>query len=258
MRVDTSLSASTLLSAVGSPAGSAAVLASVILIHEAGHYLAAKRFGISVEEFSVGVGPKIFGFKAFGDEFNLRAIPLGGFVRFPENYNSTAVMELQEAAMDRQIEVDEEKTSALSGLMNALTFGRLERKRQEERLKRVHENESKSKWWNEIFSEFGFSKSAPEPKREQSKPKSFDIEYYDDPNLLQNRPWPQRAVVLSGGVVFNILLAFCIFFGEIHFGNGLPKPVFEQGAVVSSLPRQESAAKGILEAGDIIVSVNGE
>jgi membrane-associated protease RseP (regulator of RpoE activity) len=160
--------------------------------------------------------------------------------------------------MDRQIEVDEEKTSALSGLMNALTFGRLERKRQEERLKRVHENESKSKWWNEIFSEFGFSKSAPEPKQEQSKPKSFDIEYYDDPNLLQNRPWPQRAVVLSGGVVFNILLAFCIFFGEIHFGNGLPKPVFEQGAVVSSLPRQESAAKGILEAGDIIVSVNGE
>jgi membrane-associated protease RseP (regulator of RpoE activity) len=252
MRVDTSLSASTLLSAVGSPVGSVAVLASVILIHEAGHYLAAQSLGITVEEFSVGVGPKIFGFRAFGNEFNLRALPLGGFVRFPENYNSSAVMELQEAAMDRQIEAGDEENSALSGLMNVLKFGRFERKRQDETLKNVQEEQSDNKSWSKMF---GFT---PKRKEEEASPKSFDIEYYDDPNLLQNRPWPQRALVLSGGVIFNLLLAFCIFFGEIHNGNGLPKPVFEQGAVVSSLPRQESAAKGILEPGDIIVSVNGK
>ena len=37
---------------------------------------------------------------------------------------------------------------------------------------------------------------------------SFEVEYFDDPQLLQNRPWPERALVLSGGVIFNILLIF--------------------------------------------------
>jgi membrane-associated protease RseP (regulator of RpoE activity) len=39
-----------------------------------------------------------------------------------------------------------------------------------------------------------------------------EIEYYDDPDLFQNRPWPERAIVTAGGVIFNLLLAFCIYF----------------------------------------------
>jgi len=257
-RTDTALSASPFLGAIGSPLGSVGVLAFVVLFHEAGHYLAARSLGIRVEEFSVGVGPKLFGFQAFGNEFNLRGLPLGGYVRFPENYNATQVQELQEAAMNAQIEVEDDtkENTALSGLMNVLTFGRLDRKRAEEEAKRLATDqeleESRSKWWNSIFS----SKKA-EPV-EPTKPGKFEIEYYDDPDLLQNRPWPQRALVLSGGVVFNLLLAFMIFFGEINVGNGLPKPVFEQGAVVASIPRQESPSKGILEPGDVIVKINGE
>ena len=44
---------------------------------------------------------------------------------------------------------------------------------------------------------------------------NYEVEYFDDPQLLQNRPWPERAVVLSGGVIFNILLAFSIYFAAI-------------------------------------------
>lgn len=259
-RSDTSLSASPLLGAIGSPLGAVGVLAFVVLFHEAGHYLAARSLGITVEEFSVGIGPKLFGFKAFGNEFNLRGFPLGGYVRFPENYNATQVEEMQEAAMNAQIAVEEEDKSkentALSGLMNVLTFGRLERKRAEEEAKRLAEEQelekSRNKWWNNIFS------SKAEPPEQQKPDDKFEIEYYDDPDLLQNRPWPQRALVLSGGVIFNLLLAFMIFFGEINVGSGLPKPVFEQGAVVASLPRQESPSKGILEPGDVIVKMNGK
>ena len=58
--------------------------------------------------------------------------------------------------------------------------------------------------------------------------------------------------------VFNILLSFFIFFGEINLGPGLYQPVFEPGAVVSSLVEKESAARGILQTGDIIVGVNGQ
>ena len=55
------ISPSAALSAVGSPLGSIAVLAFVILVHESGHFLAARSLGINVDEFSVGVGPRIVG-----------------------------------------------------------------------------------------------------------------------------------------------------------------------------------------------------
>jgi membrane-associated protease RseP (regulator of RpoE activity) len=246
------------MSALSSPLGSVGVLAFVVLFHEAGHYLAARSLGIKVEEFSVGIGPKLFGFQAFGNEFNLRGLPLGGYVRFPENYNSTLVAELQEEAMNRQISQEKQDRStenqARSGLMNALTFGRLERKRaQQKDAKQMAEKEEESKkWWNGIFA------NANKPqKEEKTSIEKLEIEYYDDPDLLQNRSWPQRALVLSGGVIFNMLLAFLILFGQINLGSGLPKPVFDQGAVVASIPRQESPSNGILSPGDVIIKVNG-
>ena len=57
------------------------VLLSVIaLIHEFGHFVAAKIFGVYVQEFSVGMGPKIFQFKGKETKFSFRAILLGGYV----------------------------------------------------------------------------------------------------------------------------------------------------------------------------------
>jgi regulator of sigma E protease len=58
-----------------------AVLGSVVLFHEFGHYLAAKAFGITVEVFSVGFGPRIWGFTRRGTEYRLSWVPLGGYVK---------------------------------------------------------------------------------------------------------------------------------------------------------------------------------
>lgn len=52
----------------------------VVLFHELGHYLAARSFGVAVDEVSVGIGPRLVGFEAFGNPFNLRLLPLGGYV----------------------------------------------------------------------------------------------------------------------------------------------------------------------------------
>jgi regulator of sigma E protease len=59
----------------------AVVLGSVILFHEFGHYLAAKAFGITVEVFSVGFGPRLWGFVRRGTEYRLSLVPLGGYVK---------------------------------------------------------------------------------------------------------------------------------------------------------------------------------
>jgi len=56
-------------------------LGALIFIHELGHFLFAKAFGVGVDKFSLGFGPKIFGKKIGETEYLLSALPLGGYVK---------------------------------------------------------------------------------------------------------------------------------------------------------------------------------
>lgn len=56
-------------------------LAALIFVHELGHFLVARKCGVIVEKFSIGFGPKIFGFKPGVTEYQIAAIPLGGYVK---------------------------------------------------------------------------------------------------------------------------------------------------------------------------------
>lgn len=58
-----------------------AILIVLILVHELGHFLAAKLFGIRVDEFGLGFPPRVGSFKAGETEYTLNALPIGGFVR---------------------------------------------------------------------------------------------------------------------------------------------------------------------------------
>lgn len=73
------------------------VFGLLIIFHELGHFIAAKRVGIKVHEFSVGFGPKLLSFPRGETAYNLRLFPLGGFVRM--------------AGMDPSEEVEEEERS---------------------------------------------------------------------------------------------------------------------------------------------------
>jgi len=227
----TSNTFSVLLDAVGSPLIAILVLAFVVLFHEAGHFLAARYFNINVQEFSVGIGPKLLGVtpkqgKWFeGVEFNLRAIPFGGFVRFPENYNVTLVQQMEEE---------------------------FDKKRKEERkLQKEQQQVIKGK-------ALTIKSSSQTAKQASSSSGVIPIDYYTDPNLLQNRSWLQRFIVLSGGVIFNLILAFLLYFGQATVGNGLPRPIFEPGAFISQEPQRNTPSYGLLHRGDVIVEVNGE
>ena len=57
-------------------------LSVLVITHELGHYLMGKWLGFTITEFSVGLGPKIFGVKGKETEFTLRALPIGGSCRF--------------------------------------------------------------------------------------------------------------------------------------------------------------------------------
>lgn len=76
------------------------VLFVLILVHEWGHFIAAKKTGMRVDEFGIGFPPKLYGVKKGETEYTFNALPIGGFVRiFGENPD--AVEESDKADLSR-------------------------------------------------------------------------------------------------------------------------------------------------------------
>lgn len=62
------------------------ILVALVLVHEFGHFIVAKRAGIRVDEFGIGFPPKLWSIKRRETEYSVNALPLGGFVKiFGEN-----------------------------------------------------------------------------------------------------------------------------------------------------------------------------
>ena len=69
------------MSVVSSLAAIVLFLGILILVHELGHFIFAKLFGVKVLRFSLGFGPKLIGFSTAHTEYRLSLVPLGGYVR---------------------------------------------------------------------------------------------------------------------------------------------------------------------------------
>jgi regulator of sigma E protease len=81
------------------------ILGVLILVHELGHFMAARAFDIHVSRFSVGLGPKLWAFQRGETEFRISALPLGGYVKL----TGMKEMELIEGR-DEAVGVDPSRT----------------------------------------------------------------------------------------------------------------------------------------------------
>jgi regulator of sigma E protease len=64
------------------------ILTILVLVHEFGHFIIAKKMGVKVEEFGIGLPPKIFGIKRGETLYTINLLPIGGFVKlYGEEYN---------------------------------------------------------------------------------------------------------------------------------------------------------------------------
>ncbi|MFQ5840132.1 MAG: site-2 protease family protein, partial [Candidatus Methylomirabilales bacterium] len=76
------------------------VLGILIFVHELGHFLVAKRCRVGVLKFSLGFGPKLFGFTRGETEYLLSAVPLGGYVKMIGEDPREVVTDFGDCAFD--------------------------------------------------------------------------------------------------------------------------------------------------------------
>ncbi|MDZ7757350.1 RIP metalloprotease RseP [Rhodohalobacter sp.] len=146
----------------------------LVTIHELGHFIAAKIFGMRVDKFSIGFPPKIFGFKKGDTEYVIGATPLGGYV-------------------------------SIAGMID----------------------------------------------------ESMDTEFVDEevkPDEFRAKPVWQRMIVITAGVIFNVILAVAIYAGiALHYGETVVPIESMEGAYVS----ENSVAHQIgMQTGDRLIGVN--
>ena len=152
-----------------------AVLAILIVVHELGHFMAARLQGIYANRFSIGFGPVLLKYQGSQTEYAIRAFPLGGFVGFPG---------------------EDEETDIPA----------------------------------------------------------------DDPNLLQNRPLIDRAIVISAGVIANLIFAYFLLVVQVGF-VGVPAFNYQAGVEISEVAPENSslvAQQAGIKAGDIVTAINSQ
>ncbi|MFA5098595.1 MAG: RIP metalloprotease RseP [Candidatus Paceibacterota bacterium] len=87
-------------------------LSVLILVHELGHFLTAKKFGLLVEEFGFGLPPRIWGKKIGETIYSINALPFGGFVKI---YGEDKEDKLAENKEIETISIEEEKVEINNG-----------------------------------------------------------------------------------------------------------------------------------------------
>ncbi len=223
------------------------ILVILVLVHELGHFLAARGFGVRVTEFMIGLpGPNI-GFERKGCRYGITCIPLGGYNRItgmeggPEDPNLEKVL----AHVYRRGTSDIEHVALACGL---------DRLQSEQALTILD-------GWGSINAPGRSNKldQYAAPKTEEytlGQPREVD-----DPKALLDEErkhtyralscW-KRLVVLLAGPIMNILLAFILFI-VIFSVIGLPRAT----TTISGVTEGGPAAMAGMQAGDTIVAVNG-
>lgn len=79
------------------------ILTAIIVIHEFGHFITAKFFKVYCGAFSIGMGPKIFGKKGKETEFQIRALPIGGFVSMAGEADQEDNEEFKDVPLERTL-----------------------------------------------------------------------------------------------------------------------------------------------------------
>jgi len=99
-------------------------LSILVVLHEYGHFLIARRNGVRVNEFAVGMGPKVFGWTSprSGTLYSLRALPIGGYCAMEGEDNKTSEAEQRREFLETGVRTDGNFQSKSTGARLAIVL----------------------------------------------------------------------------------------------------------------------------------------
>lgn len=219
------------------------IFGSLVFFHELGHFLFAKRAGIMVREFAIGMGPKIFGMTKGETVYTLRLLPIGGYVRMAGE--DTDTVELQPGYRVALITNEENVVEKI--ILNQKTHY------QNVIFLEVERADLERELWIEGYDEddqfirYNVSRTAMvvENGTEQM------IAPLD--RQFNSKPVGARAMAIFAGPLFNFILAFFIFL-IIGLIQGIPS----DEPIIAEVVDKSVASSAGLVAGDKVVKVNGQ
>ncbi|MEK4385161.1 RIP metalloprotease RseP [Solibacillus sp. FSL W7-1464] len=219
------------------------IFGSLVFFHELGHFLFAKKAGIMVREFAIGMGPKIFGMTKGETVYTLRLLPIGGYVRMAGE--DTDTVELQPGYRVALITNEENIVEKI--ILNQKTHY------QNVIFLEVERADLERELWIEGYDEddqfirYNVSRTASvvENGTEQM------IAPLD--RQFNSKSVGARAMAIFAGPLFNFILAFFIFL-IIGLIQGIPS---DEPVIAEVVDNSVASSAGLVD-GDKVVKVNGQ
>lgn len=217
----------------------------MVLIHELGHYTTAKILGFTVEEFSVGFGPRIFGKRRKnGEMFSLRVLPLGGFCSFYGDAEDepTAPQAATVSADNAKDNAQPANTEEALNSASAENAGGAVDSISDPTADNGNDKQGEKE---DLLSYVMRSKIDEQAPAVEAAPKRLDKNGQPALTFFRQKPW-KRIIVLFCGVLFNFISA--IVFSFIY--------IWAVGYAVPMVHDSYTDAD-VFKKGDIILAVDG-
>lgn len=197
------------------------IFGTMVFFHEMGHFLVAKWAGVRVFEFSIGMGPKLFGFTKGETKYSLRLFPIGGYVDM-QDYAWEEPVDLDE---EEEEEEEKENNKEKGDIHKLLDY-----------LEHCHDNDEEEQQDNTLTIELL-------PEDEDTEAEQIDHSFYGAPVI-------KRILITSAGAVVNIILGFIAVLVLTSMQSLLGTPVIADF-------HPEAVSSQYLQKEDRILKVNG-
>ncbi|KRM62455.1 membrane-associated zinc metalloprotease [Paucilactobacillus vaccinostercus DSM 20634] len=222
------------------------VFGILVLVHEFGHYYFAKKAGILVREFSIGMGPKVWWYKKNGTTYTIRILPLGGYVRMAGSQDDDEDTLKPGTPVSLQMGDDDvvtminasQKTTLFSGIPMQVVDSDLVDELYIEGY--VNGDESELKHFH-----VDHDATIVEQDGTEVRIAPRDVQF-------QSAGLLQRMMTNFAGPMNNFILAIVVFIGLGFMLPGIPT----NSNVLGQVNQSSVAAKAGLKSGDKVVSVN--
>lgn len=219
----------------------------VVTVHELGHFLVAKKSGILCQEFSIGFGPKIFHKKIGETNFTIRLLPVGGYVKMPDNVfdfnNEVSLYDIKKGMkVYLKLDTDDNVDKIILDNNNDTSLVEIEIDEYD-----LTEN---------LFIK-GFTNSGQDLETFKVNKNACvvigDMEEQIAPieRMFSSHVWYKKFATLFAGPLMNFILALFIFVG-MAFYNGVPS----EKAIIGNVLENTPAAVSGLENNDIVKEIN--